>query len=125
MSEKKFTVLPKVEINLSQQDIDDIMGSALDSGICYWCRRAEVVGKYLGKYASDQISRGGALILHDAESTQTWELTLEKFLDGVKLYFEQGCHVQVENNAIDTCGIDASDADCIIQFAVFGEVVFG
>ena len=30
MSEKKFTVLPKVEINLSQQDIDDIMGSALD-----------------------------------------------------------------------------------------------
>jgi len=83
---------------------------AMEGGICYWCRKAEVVGEYLGEYASDQISRGGALILHDAESAQTWELTLEKFLNGVKLYFEQGCHVNVEDNAIDTCDIDANDA---------------
>lgn len=125
MNEKKYTVRPEVEVNLSQQDIDDIMAVAMEGGICYWCRKAEVVGEYLGEYASDQISRGGALILHDAESAQTWELTLEKFLKGVKLYFEQGCHVNVEDNAIDTCDIDANDADCIIQFAVFGEVVFG
>ena len=121
MNEKKYTVRPEIEVNLSQQDIDDIMAVALDGGICYWCRKAEVVGEYLGEYASDQISRGGALILHDAESAQTWELTLEKFLKGVKLYFEQGCHVQVEDNAIDTCDIDANDADCIVQFSVFGE----
>lgn len=125
MNEKKYTVRPQIDVNLSQQDIDDIMAVALDGGICYWCRKAEVVGEYLGEYASDQISRGGALILHDAESAQTWELTLEKFLKGVKLYFEQGCHVQVEDNAIDTCDIDANDADCIVQFSVFGEVVFG
>lgn len=124
MSEKKFTVRPEIEVSLSQQDIDDIMVTALDS-ICYWCREAEVIGNYHGKYASDQISRGGTLRLHDAESAQTWELTLEKFLNGVKLYFEQGCHVNVEDNAIDTCDIDANDADCIVQFAVFGEVVFG
>lgn len=125
MNEKKYTVRPEIEVNLSQQDIDDIMAVALDGGICYWCRKAEVVGEYLGEYASDQISRGGALILHDAESAHTWELTLEKFLKGVKLYFEQGCHVQVEDNAIDTCDIDANDADCIVQFSVFGEVMFG
>lgn len=125
MNEKKYTVRPEIEVNLSQQDIDDIMAVALDGGICYWCRKAEVVGEYLGEYASDQISRGGALILYDAESAQTWELTLEKFLNGVKLYFEQGCHVQVEDNAIDAGDIDANDADCIIQFAIFGEVVFG
>lgn len=125
MNEKKYTVRPQIDVNLSQQDIDDIMAVALDGGICYWFRKAEVVGECLGEYASDQISRGGALILHDAESAQTWELTLEKFLKGVKLYFEQGCHVNVEDNAIDTCDIDANDADCIIQFAVFGEVVFG
>lgn len=124
MSEKKFTVRPQIEVNMSQQDIDDIMATALDS-ICYWCRKAEVVGNYLGEYASDQISRGGTLILHDAESAQTWELTLDKLLNGLKLYFEQGCHVQVEDNTIDTCDIDGNDADCIVQFAVFGEVVFG
>ena len=125
MNEKKYTVRAEVEVNLTQQDIDDIMVAALEGGICYWCRKAEVIGEYLGEYASDQISRGGSLILYDADSAQTWELTLEKFLNGVKLYFEQGCHVQVEDNAIDAGDIDANDADCIVQFAVFGEVVFG
>ncbi len=125
MSEKKFTVRPQIEVNLSQQDIDDIMVTALEGGITGWCRKAVVVGEYLGECASDQISRGGALVLYDAESSDKWELTLEKFLNGVKLYFEDGCHVQVEDGCIDTCDIDANDADCIIQFALFGEVVFG
>lgn len=125
MNEKRFTVRPQIEVNLTQQDIDDIMVAALEGGINYWCRKAEVVGEYLGEYASDQISRGGSLILHDAESSDKWELTLEKFLSGVKLYFEDGCHVQVEDNCIDAGDIDANDADCIVQFALFGEVVFG
>ena len=63
MSEKKFTVRAQIEVNLSQQDIDDIMVTALEGGINYWCRRAKVVGEYLGEAASDQISRGGSLIL--------------------------------------------------------------
>ena len=125
MNEKRFTVRPQIEVNLTQQDVDDIMVAALEGGIHYWCREAEVVGEYLGEYASDQISRGGSLILHDSESSDKWELTLEKFLNGVKLYFEDGCHVQVEDNRIDAGDIDAGDADCIIQFALFGEVVFG
>ena len=125
MNDEKFRVSISLDVDLSQQDIDDIMVVALEGGINYWCREAEVVGEYLGEYASDQISRGGSLILHDAESSDKWELTRDKFLNGVKLYFEQGCHVQVEDNAIDTGDIDANDADCIVQFAVFGEVIFG
>lgn len=125
MSEKKFEVVAEVRARLTQEDIDDIMVGALEGGINYWCREAEVVGKYLGEYASDQISRGGSLILHDAESSDKWELNLEKFLDGVKRYFEDGCHVQVDDGCIDAGDIDAGDADCIIQFALFGEVQFG
>lgn len=124
MKDKMFTIRPEIEVNLTKQDIDDIMSTALDS-IGYWCRKAKVDGEYLGKYASDQISRGGSLILYDAESNDKWELTLEKFLDGVKLYLEQGCHVSVEDNTIDPCDIDANDADCIIQFGLFGEEMFG
>ena len=120
----RYNVRAEIVIGLTRQDIDDIMSTALDS-ICYWCRKAEVVGEYLGEYASDQISRGGVLVLYDAESPDWWELNREKFLNGVKLYFENGCHVQVEDGCIDTGDIDANDADCIIQFALFGEVVFG
>lgn len=51
--------------------------------------------------------------------------TIEQFMQGFRLYLEQGCHVNIEDNAIDTCDIDASDADCIVQFGIFGEVVYG
>jgi hypothetical protein len=125
MNDEKFRVSISLDVDLSQQDIDDIMVVALEGGINYWCREAEVVGEYLGEYASDQISRGGSLILHDAESSDKWELTRDKFLNGVKLYFEHGCEVPVEDNAIDTCGIDACAADSIVQYALFGKLVFG
>lgn len=125
MNDEKFRVRISFDVDLSRQDIDDIMVAALEGGINYWCREAEVVGEYLGEYASDQISRGGSLILHDAESSDKWELTRDKFLSGVKLYFEHGCEVPVEDNAIDTCDIDACAADSIVQYALFGKLVFG
>lgn len=122
---KKFPVHAEIVVSLTMQDIDDIMCAALEGGINYWCCKAEVVGEYLGEYGSEQIARGGTLRLHDSEEDKVYELTLEKFLNGVKLYFEDGCHVSIEDNAIDTCDLDANDADCIIQFGLFGEVVYG
>ncbi len=128
MEKSKFTVKAEIEANLTAQDIDDIMCSALDC-IGYWCRKAEVVGgEYLGEYASDQISRGGSLMLYDAESNDKWELTLEKFLNGVKLWLQNGddrYHALQKDGTLDTCEIDGEMADLIVQYALFGEVVFG
>jgi len=129
MSEKKFTVRPQIEVNLTQQDIDDIMVTALEGGINGWCRKAEVVGrKYLGEYASDQISRGGSLMLYDAESSDKWELNLEKFLNGVKLWLQNNDDrygALGSDGTLDTREIDGEMADLIVQYALFGEVVFG
>ena len=128
MSNKKstYTIQPVIEVNITSQDIDDIMVCALEGGINYWCRQAKVVGKYLGRYASDQISCGGTLKLYDAESSDVWELTLDKFLNGMKLAIEQGIGLSVNpaDGSIDTCEIDADAADAIVQLALFGEVVF-
>ena len=66
---------------VTDEDINDIMTTALEGGISYWCSKAETVGPYLGKYASDQISQGGALLLHDSEESKIYELTLDKFLN--------------------------------------------
>lgn len=127
-AEKKFEVHAETVFQLTQQDVDDIMVGALEGGINYWCREAEVVGDYLGEYASDQISRGGKLILHDAESSDKWELDLEKFLNGMKIWVQNGDDnygaVQ-KDGTVDTCQIDAEMADLIVQYALFGEVVFG
>ena len=67
-----------------------------------------------------------SLILHDAESSDKWELTLEKFLRGVELYIKNGDRVTVEDfKLVDYGELDAEDADCIVQYALFGKLVFG
>lgn len=123
------TVKVEMEIILSQEDIDDIMCGALEGGITYWCRRAEVVGEYLGEYGSEQISRGGVLKLHDREAEKIYELTKEKFLKGVALWAKNpvgcSCMEQIDGKIkIDTCNADAVVCDAIIQYAVFGEVIY-
>lgn len=113
------------KVELDNECIDDIMATALEGGITYWCDDTEVVGAYLGEYASEQISRGGTLKLHDSEEDETYELTLEKFLSGLaKVVGERGLDVLYEGK-IDPSNIDAEDADAIIQYAIFGEVVYG
>ena len=90
MGDKKFEVTAEVKVFLTQQDVDDIMVAALEGGITYWCDEAKVVGEYLGEYASEQISRGGTLILHDAEEDEEHLFTIEQFTQGFMLYLEQG-----------------------------------
>ena len=131
----------KVEmyVTVTDEDIDDIMSCALEGGINYWCDGIKVVGEYLGEYGSEQIARGGKLKVHleepfDDEDTETYELDKEKFLKGVEMYiknpdkpYEIVCFdTDVDGDlTIDTCMVDADVADMIIQYALFGEIVFG
>ncbi len=131
----------KVEmyVTVSEQDIDDIMATAMEGGINYWCDGAKVVGGYLGEYGSEQIARGGKLRLHmeepfDDEETEWYELDKEKFLKGLDMYikdpnkpYEILCFdTDMDGDlTIDTCQVDATVADMIVQYALFGEVVFG
>lgn len=131
MSEKKFEVLVQIRAALTQQDIDDIMVSALEGGINYWCRRVIVQGDYLGKYASEQISRGGKLAVwldEPFEDDKTcYMLDLDKFLAGFKLWIENGgdSYGAIDGLEVDCGQIDAGCADEIIQYALFGEIIFG
>lgn len=125
---KKFEVKVEIRVELTQQDIDDIMVAALEGGINYWCDEAAVEGgEYLGKYASDQISRSGTLLLHDTDEDAYRKLDLEKFLKGFKLWLENGGdqYGAVQGHEVDCCNIDAGCADEIVQYALFGEVVYG
>ena len=112
---------------VSGEDIDDIMSAALDGGITYWCGRAEVVGEYRGEYASEQISRGGTLKLYDIEEPKTvYELTLEKFLTGLRLWIEnERAFALTKGGKLYVGQIDAPAADTIIQYALFSDIVYG
>lgn len=121
----------RTNVLITAEDIDDIMSSALESGICYWCSRAIVVGKYYGDCASEQISRGGILILLDGISGEPLKLTQENFLAGLTKYLENPLHPDTlytgqNGEWLINCGqIDGPAADMIIQLAVFGTIYYG
>lgn len=120
----KITIIREFE--LSMGDIDDIMSTALEGGITYWCGEA-IIHKVPEEhkddieFASEVISRDGELLLKDKETPESWILTKEKFSQGFKKFCEE--RAVNPDQVIEDC--DADDADCIIQYALFNEIVFG
>lgn len=123
-----FEIEGTYTLTVTETDIDDIVCTALEGGITYWCNKAEVVGDYLGDWAHEQISKGGTLIFHDTEEDEKYELTRDKLLNGIKLAYEQNwfsSYGWTDGKVLDTCQIDADVADTIIQLALFEEVIYG
>jgi len=73
------------------------------------------------EFASEVISRDGELLLKDAETPESWILTKEKFAQGFKKFCEER-NVDPDQ-VVEDC--DADDADCIIQYALFNQIIFG
>ena len=111
----------EMEVTLTQDDIDCIVAMAFDGGIGYWCWKATVVGEYLGEYASDQISRGGKVMLLDDDGEH--ELNPENFAEAMKRVIAEG-RLTIEDGEIDAGEVDADIADLIVQYAIFGELVY-
>lgn len=120
----------ELEVVVTSENIDNIMRVALKGGIDYWCDKAEVVGDYLGESASEQISRGGQLKLYDCEEDEVYILTKEKLLEGVKLYCKKpiACNILEQMDGkmrLNCCYVDAYVCNAIIQYALFGNVIYG
>lgn len=125
---EKYKVNISTELTITQEDIDDIMCTALEGGITDWCSKTKVVGEYLGEYGSEQISRGGKLLLYDMVEDQEYELTREDVLKGIKMAVEHGYYKNYgwcDGHFLDTCNVDALVADVIVQLALFEDVIYG
>jgi hypothetical protein len=133
METMKFKI--EIEVDVTEEQMSDVMVTALEGGINYWCRKAEMKKDTVGGgfegvsleneenliFASDIIGKGGILILHDAESDDTWELNQEKLLNGIKRYMIEE-NIGSMEELIDNH--DADTADQIVQYAVFNEQMF-
>jgi len=119
-----MTAIIKFEAKVTPEQMSDLMVTALEGGINYWCGKVKKLDEPLDddEYLSDVIGRGGRLKLYDAESDDTWILDQEMFLKGLKMYMIKNGYLSVED-LID--GHDAETADCIIQYAIFDEITFG
>ena len=133
---KKYYVDAKVKVGLTSEDIEDLVVTALCGGIGYWAcldnsrpeyesqPEDEPVDAWTAKILMD----GGTVYFLDEEDHGTvWELTLEKLLNGVKLYIEEGYdrYDAFTPGNVEMGSIDAECADMIFQLALFEELVFG
>lgn len=131
------------EVYINGEEIDDIVCSALEGGICYWCDRIAVKypseGYLAGEeWASEQLTKGGTLVLwhedlDDPDKDATSNMDLDAFLRGLTLFLESndtycGYDLLEQDDKgsyrLDDALIDANLADSIVQYAVFGELVF-
>lgn len=125
---EKFKISILTELTVTKEDIDDIMCTAIEGGINYWCGAAKVLGDPIGEYAHEQIARGGTLKLYDAEDEKNYLLTRDALLKGIKMAAEQGYYKDYgwhDGHYLDTCNVDADVADVIVQLALFEDVVYG
>lgn len=118
-------------VNINKEDIDEIMCTALEGGITYWCYGAQSMmpDEWMKEngivYLSDVTGRGGDIALTTEDGD--YVLTLKAFLTGVQMAIDDDTiEIETINNEyrIDTCMIDADIADIIIQYALFGKLVY-
>ena len=130
----EHTVVVTMTKTYESNDLENILSGAL-TGCSYWCSdldfessdyaeaktRLKVKGKKDLCYEEvlvEMLENGKSIWFCDNEEDEQYELTLEKLLNGIAL----NCERRPKD-----CDIDDGDditMDCIIQYALFEDVIF-
>jgi len=112
------------EDEVQTQDMADILVTAFEGGINYWCGGVKILENPADvDWASDVVAHGGKLELWDVEDPdEKWILDQEKLLKGFAEGMKWGKYGSVEEMMDNH---DAETADVIVQYALFDEIVFG
>ena len=125
---------------LTEEDILDVLTTAIEGGIGYWCcllnddpdwikARADWKLHHNNEtpcycdVAYQVLMSGKSVKLEDIEEDKIYELDMDKFKKGCSVYIEKTGHDI--HCALRDGAFDAEDADLLIQYALFGECVFG
>lgn len=112
---------------LTEEDITDIVVTAIEGGIGYWACLDNTGYEFESEPEDEAVSETVARILlqngkvtffDEEDECARYELTLEKLLNGIEKYAN-------ENGGIDMDDLDADMADAIVQYAIFCEVIYG
>jgi len=123
-----------LELYLNEWDIEAIVVTALEGGIGHWACLDNTGIEFKNAPKDEPVSitatkillDGGTLKFDDTESDDRWDLTLAMLIEGIKTFWDGHDHNGViRNSCLDGDELDASDANFIFQFAMFGDIVFG
>ena len=129
-----------IEVELSVQDMMDLLCTAFEGGVNYWVTSILGEGGDTGKlpegrtkieHEYEWLAVGGSLkIGYEDEERLYRYLDQDKLQKGLQEWiFRNSVQVYYDgarrDTALDLGNIDAGDADEIVQFALFGKLVFG
>jgi hypothetical protein len=118
----------KYEKDVTEEEIANVIITALEGGCNYWAGlddskpgwNYKPIGEPKSTWATKLILEGKSITLYDVEEEDDdWVLTLENLLQGLSLNARRRSH------DCDLDNMDGVTADCIIQYALFGEIVYG
>lgn len=121
-------------------ELADILCAALEGGCDYWADECQVVGEYRSKDKNlyEHFTNGGTLSIHllegsiEEDGPEWFDFDKTKFSKGLEKYLEENLDEALqymiekdrEKYFIDPCNVDSADADAILQYALFNEIVF-
>lgn len=122
-------VVGTVKKAVTESDVENIMVTAIEGGSNYWMGIDNTTPEWADKPKEEPISTWATKLLIEGKSvkfydreqemdSEDWILTLEKLLKG----YELNCEKRPWDSDLDNS--DAETADCIVQYALFGKLVF-
>lgn len=111
----------KVETTVTAEQIENIIVTSLECQSNYWLGLDNLTDEWdnapddlpASQYATQLILEGKAVTLFDIEDDEeVWTLTLDKLLKGISIAMSNGEDIEDE-------------ADSVMQYALFGGIVFG
>jgi hypothetical protein len=117
--------------DISEEQMGNLLVCAFEGGINYWCGKVEITAypektkpedDFSNLLASDVVPKGGTIAIWDAEDEDevNW-LTRDKMLTGISMTMDWGNFATVED-LMDNH--DAETADVMVQYALFGDIIF-
>ncbi len=105
-------------INIPNEDIIDVLITALEGGSNYWYYILETSNRSSVKIVLDVLTTEEEITVYDVETDdELGVLSRDNIKQGIKMFIENGYEFEPD--------MDADDADTFFQYVVMGEIVFG
>ena len=114
-------------VKVTEQDIEDIMVTAIEGGINYWCegikfKETRPAGEPASTWAAKQLIKGNTVKIRDEDGWHN--LLIDKLIFGLSEHLRICGALNTCDSQIDTSSIDADGADAIIQRALFNKLIY-
>lgn len=133
---KTFNIEVKKTIKFTEEDLNDILCSCFEGGCGYWCCIDNTTTEWdeareklhlhgntdptIEDIILQILTDGKSIRLIDQEDDVELHMTLESFINGIGRSIESGFW-----SGSNIWDVDGLVGDAIIQYAVFGEQVYG